>query len=91
VFNAGLAPEPPFLQQLGPWRHAFTGGLSVLAFLFLAFAYLEWVFLTPSPMTVWMRIALRVHFLAVVFAFLELWLDSRRKRRAPPLRIDVRW
>jgi hypothetical protein len=91
VFNAGLVPEPPFLEKLGPWRHAFAGGLSVLAFLFLAIAYLEWVFLTPGPMSISMRVAVRVHFLAVVFAFLELWLDSRRKRRAPPPRIELRW
>src|SRR5262249_1768540 len=39
VFSPRLAPEPPFLQQLGPWRHAVAGGLSLLAFLFLAIAY----------------------------------------------------
>jgi hypothetical protein len=91
VFNARLAPEPPFLQQLGPWRHAIAGGLSLLSFLFLAIAYIEWVFLMPSPMTVWMRIAIRFHLLAVLFAALELWLDSRRKRREPPPRVEVRW
>jgi hypothetical protein len=91
IFNAQLAPEPPFLEKLGPWRHALSGGLSVLAFLFLAIAYVEWVFLTPSPMTVWMRIAVRIHLLAILFAALELWLDSRKKKRAPPPRIDVRW
>jgi hypothetical protein len=91
VFGAGLAPEPPFLQTLGPWRHAIAGGVSLLAFLFLAIAYLEWVFMMPSPMTVWMRIAVRIHFLAVLFALLELWLDSRRKRNAPPPYVELRW
>jgi hypothetical protein len=91
VFNARLAPEPPFLQQLGPWRHAIAGGISLMAFLFLAIAYIEWVFLTQSPMTVWMRIAVRVHLLAVLSAFLELWLDSRQKRRSPPPRVELRW
>jgi hypothetical protein len=91
VFGAGLAPEPPFLQTLGPWRHAISGGLSLLAFLFLAIAYLEWVFMMPSPMTVWMRIAVRVQFFAVLFALLELWLDSRRKRNMPPPYVELRW
>ena len=91
VFGARLVPEPPFVQTLGPWRRAIAGGVSVLAFLFLAIAYIEWVFLTQSPMTVWMRIAVRFHLLAILSALLELWLDSRRKRRAPPPRIDVRW
>jgi hypothetical protein len=91
VFGARLVPEPPFVQALGPWRHAIAGGVSVLAFLFLAIAYIEWVFLTQSPMTVWMRIAVRFHLLAILSALLELWLDSRQKRRAPPPRIDVRW
>jgi hypothetical protein len=87
LFALNLAPPPPFIQSLGPLRPIIVGGIALLGFLFLVVASLENVF----PMSIWAHLAFRIHFLVVVAALAEFWLELRRRRNLPVPFVELRW
>jgi hypothetical protein len=90
LFTVGLAPTPLPIQKLGPWRSVIVGGVISASFFFFFLRYVHFVF-QSAPMTVWMKLAFRIHFLAVVASFLEFWLELRRPKNLPPPRIEMHW
>jgi hypothetical protein len=90
LFALGLAPTPPFIKALGPWRPLIAGGVAFLSFLFLLIRYLDGVF-SSAPMTIWFKLAFRVHLVVIVAALIEFWLEMRRAKNLPLPRIEAHW
>jgi hypothetical protein len=90
LFALGLAPTPPFVQALGPWRSLIVGGIALLSFLFLLIRYLDAVF-NSAPMTIWFKLSVRIHFVVIIAALIEFWLERRRVKNLPPPRLEMHW
>jgi hypothetical protein len=92
LFARNLAPAPPAVKALGPWRSAIVGGVALLAFVFMIYLYLDYIFsFGTTPGTIWMKLAVRCHLLALIGSVLEYWLEARRSRNLPPPRAELRW
>lgn len=92
LFARNLAPAPPAVKALGPWRPAIVGGIALLAFVFMIYTYLDFIFsFAGTPGTIWMKLAVRCHVVALVGAVLEFWLEARRAQNLPPPRLEMRW
>lgn len=92
LFTLNLAPSPPFITTLGAWRHIIIGGIALLALVFLSFEYIDWILsyrLTPG--TIWLKLALRCHIVAIAGSLLEFWLEVRRGKNLPAPRLEIRW
>ena len=90
LFALGLAPTPPFVQAIGPWRPVIAGGVALLSFLFLLIRYLQFVF-HPAALTIWGKLSFRIHLVVIVAVLIEFWLELRRGKNLPPPRLEVRW
>jgi hypothetical protein len=90
LFALGLAPTPPFVKAIGPWRPVIAGGVALLSFLFLLIRYLDSIF-SSAPMTIWFKLAFRFHLAVIVAALVEFWLELRRAKNLPPPRIETHW
>ncbi|MBM4071570.1 MAG: hypothetical protein FJ271_21945 [Planctomycetes bacterium] len=92
LFARNLAPAPPFVKALGPWRSAIVGGVALLGFVFMIYTYLDAIFSAGgTPGTIWMKLAVRCHLIALIGSALEFWLEARRTRNLPPPRVELRW
>lgn len=92
LFAVNLAPAPPFVKALGAWRPAIVGAIAFLAFVFMIYTYIDTIFTSwNTPGTMWMKLAVRCHVLAIVGSMLEFWLDIRRAKNLPPPRLEIRW
>jgi hypothetical protein len=92
LFGLNLAPVPPALHKLMPWRPVIVGGVALLAFVFLFYRYIDAIFshgLTPG--TIWLKLAFRIHVVVIIGSLLEFWLEMRRGRNLPPPRLEVKW
>jgi hypothetical protein len=90
LISLGVLPMPPVIKGLGPWRVVVVGGPAVLAFFFLLIQYLTAVF-RADAMTLWYKLAFRIHFLVVIANLLEFWYLLRAKRNLPEPVLEVRW
>lgn len=90
LFAVGLAPTPPFVKTLGPWRPVIAGGVAALAFLFLLIRFLDYLF-HAFPTTVWFKLAFRFHLVVLLASLIEFWLERRRIKNLPPPRIEMHW
>lgn len=92
LFARNLAPAPPAVKALGPWRPAIVGGVALLAFVFMIYTYLDTIFSSGNtPGTIWLKLAVRCHLIALIGSALEFWLEARRARNLPPPRVELRW
>jgi hypothetical protein len=82
---------PPPLAPLLPWKSLLTFLLLAVMFLLFCYDYQQGVFSAGNPITVWERIAFRVHFIATAAAALEVWAQSQRARNRPLPRVSLRW
>ncbi len=90
LFALGLAPTPPFVKALGPWRPVIAGGIALLSFVFLFIRYLEYVF-NAAPTTIWFKLTVRIHVLVILASLVEFWLELRRRKNLPSPRIEAHW
>jgi hypothetical protein len=90
LFSTGLAPTPPFVQALGPWRLLIAGGISALSFLLFLIKYLDFVF-QSAPMSIWIKLGFRIHLVVVIAFLIEFWLELRRSKNLPLPRIEAHW
>jgi hypothetical protein len=92
LFALNLAPMPPAVQKLGPWRPAIVAAAAALAFVFLFYSYLDEIFRAwTTPGTIWLKLAFRSHIVAIAGALLEFWLEVRKGTNLPPPKFEVRW
>jgi hypothetical protein len=91
LFTSGVVPTPAFVKVLDPWRPLIVGGIAGAALLLLLIAYLPPTFSLFNPITVWMKLALRIQLVVVLGSLLEFWVMRRRLHNYPPPRLDLRW
>jgi hypothetical protein len=83
---------PQAFQPYWPWASLALGLLLAVSFLLLGIEYLHaQLYLHTNPITVPMKLAFRLHGLAMLAALGEFWLQRRRLRNLPPPRLDLRW
>lgn len=94
VFALEMAwiPLPDGLRPYWPWRFPVVGGAVGLPFLFLLGDYVSCHFqVFGNPAAIALKLAFRVHLLAVVCCALQIWLERRKVMNLPLPRIDVKW
>lgn len=85
-----VLPEP--FKKVRPWRSLIVAGVVFLAFLLLFFHWIYSNFNAPVNFTtIWYKLAVRLHFWALVGLVLEYWLSRRDKKNLPLPKIELRW
>jgi len=85
-------PLPEALRPLWPWRSVFVGMAILLPFVFFLGDYVTSMFRQfGNPATLAMKLAVRVHFLAVLACGFQFWLEQRRSRNLPLPKMEMRW
>jgi hypothetical protein len=86
-----IAPSP-ILRRLLPWSSLIVAGLTIVPLFLILTSYFNNNFHTViNPSTVWMKLAVRVHFLVVFGAFFHFWLARRVARKVAEPRLVLRW
>ncbi len=92
VFDVGLVPAQPQLAPVMTWKNLIVGVFLTLAFAMLCIDYVIQHFAaTGNPIALAEKIAIRLHFLAVVASFLMFWLELRKKSNKPLPKIELHW
>jgi len=91
AFAVNLLPLPPQASALKGWLDLAVGLLLGLTFLLLCIDYLTANFAAQNPISLTMKIAFRLHFIAMLASFGMFWLTWRSKSNLPPPRLEVRW
>lgn len=92
VFEKCWLPLPEVLRPYWRFRSLLVGGVLALPFVFLLCDYIQFQFL-PFGMqaAISMKLAVRIHLVAVVACALQFWLEIRRTTNAPMPRLTIRW
>lgn len=89
VFDKGFAPPP--LLPLMPWKSLLVGLLLGFTFLLLVFDYAQaHLSQGPNPIALPEKLAIRLHFIAMLASFGMFWLHWRKRRNLPPPKCEVR-
>jgi hypothetical protein len=92
VFDKGWVVAPPPLVLLMTFKNLIVGALLSIAFLLVCFDYLDGNLLEKSNPIAWpMKVAFRLHFVAILASFLMFWLHWRKKSNLPLPKCEVRW
>jgi hypothetical protein len=92
VFHKGWLFTPPQLAPVMTLKNLLVGLLLGLAFLMLCIDYADAHFrAVNNPLALALKIAVRLHFLAVIASFLLFWLDWRKKSNLPLPKVECRW
>jgi drug/metabolite transporter (DMT)-like permease len=90
VLDLGFAPPP--LVPLLPWKSLAVGLALGLTFLLLVFDYADaHLFQRYNPITIPEKLAIRLHFVAMLASFGMFWLHWRKRRNLPPPRLEAHW
>lgn len=85
-------PTPDGLRPYWPWRSLIVGGVIVLPFLLFFGDYVAFQFLPfGTQASIAMKLAFRLHALAVIACALQFWLEQRQAAGAPLPRFTFRW
>ncbi|MFO0864212.1 MAG: hypothetical protein U0744_06080 [Gemmataceae bacterium] len=90
AFEKGWLPKIPALAPVWPWRHVVLGGILLLPLLLTVPGYLTAMFV-GVPLGFALKLALRLHLVAVVALLLHFWIERRAKQNLPLPRISIRW
>jgi len=91
-FEQRWIPLPVGLRPVWPWRSLIVGGAVTLPFIFLLAEYVAYHFqVFGNPTSIAMKLAFRVHLLAVVASALQFWVEQRKAKNAPLPRLELRW
>ncbi len=94
IFEKRWVPTPPQLAALLPWKSVVTLFLVGLTFLLLCYDYQSGLFSTGlpvNPIALAEKVAIRVHFIALLALLLELWAQGQQSRNRPLPRFSVKW
>lgn len=83
---------PPPVAPFVKWVFLAAGLLLAVTFLLLCIDYLDCHFLLQfNPMALPLKLAFRLHFVAMVANFLMFWLVGRKAKNLPPPKFEFRW
>lgn len=86
-----LLPLPPIVDDLVPWGWAALSALLLFAAALVGLDYLPHTLVSvPNPIAPALKLAARLHLLALLACGVEFWLLLRAKRRLPPPTVEVR-
>lgn len=92
LFEKQILATPPQLAPFMMWKDLFVGLLLSIGLLLLAFDYGHCHFgQSPNPMMLAMKLAFRLHVLAVAASFLMFWVHWRKMKNAPPPKLEIKW
>jgi hypothetical protein len=92
VFDKGWIFAPPQLAPIMTFKNLIISLLLGIAFLLLCYDYLDGNLLQKSNPIAWpMKVAIRLHLVAVFASFLMFWLTWRKKFNLPLPKCEVRW
>ena len=87
-----ILPAPIGLRPYLPWVPTAAAFLTLITWLLFLTHYWRCTFVeTWDPATLWMKLAFRLHFVIVVAAFLDYWLDGRKRLDLPEPSLNARW
>jgi hypothetical protein len=91
-WEQGWIPNLPALEPYWRWRAALVGLLTLVPFLFFLSDYIWCQFrVFGNPTLFAMKLAFRLHFVAVVGSALAFWLEVRKWDQLTYPKVDVRW
>jgi hypothetical protein len=91
-FDKGWIPAPPQLAPVLPFKNLVIGLLLALTFALLCIDYLSSHFgAGANPIALAMKIAFRLHFLALLASFGLFWVHWRARRNLPAPRVEMKW
>ena len=92
LFEKQVLVAPPQLMPIIRWKDLIVALVLGLALLFLCFDYVNSTFgPTANPITVALKLAFRLHFLAVLASFGMFWLHWRKRKNLPLPKCEMRW
>lgn len=85
-------PFPEGLRPYWRWRSLIVGGLLGVPFLLFLGDYISFQFLPFGVQaSIAMKLAFRLHLLAVIGCALQFWLELRQAANLPAPRLTLRW
>ena len=85
-------PMPDGLRPYWPWRALIVGGVLALPFVLFVGDYIAFQFLPfGTQASIAMKLAFRLHLLAVIACALQFWLEQRKANASPLPRFTFRW
>jgi hypothetical protein len=91
-FDKGWIPAPPQLAVIVLIKNLVVGAFLAFAFVLLAYDFVNGnLFEKSNPIALPMKLAFRLHFIAVLASFLMFWLQWRKKYNLPLPKCEVRW
>lgn len=91
LFEKGVLPTSPSLAPFLRWKDMIVGLFLGVAFVFLVYVYFDAHMQRVSPILIPMKIAFRLHGLAIIACFLMFWLHWRKMKNLPPVKLEMRW
>ncbi len=92
VLDMGVIPKQPQLAPVITWKNLVVGVFLTFAFLMLCIDYVIQHFATAgNPIALAEKVAIRLHFLAVLASFLMFWLQWRKMSNKPLPKCELRW
>jgi hypothetical protein len=92
LFDMGVIPAQPQLAPIMTWKNLIVGVFLTFAFLMLCIDYLIQHFaVAGNPIALPEKLAIRLHFLAVLASFLMFWLQWRKLSNKPLPKCEFRW
>jgi len=83
---------PPQLAAYSKWKNLLVGLLLLLTFLPLALDYFHAHLFQPiNPIALAEKIAIRLHFIALLASFGLFWLHGRKTYNLPAPKLEARW
>jgi hypothetical protein len=84
-------PAPPGIAPLMLWKHLLAGLLLALTFLMLLYDYIDGNLLQRvDPIALPEKLAIRLHFIAMLASFGMFWLNWRKQTNLPPPKVELR-
>ncbi len=92
LLEKNVIPTPPHLEHLVPWGSLTLFGILVLSWILFLAHYVRCNFAEMhNPATVWMKLAFRLHFWAMLGSLADFWLLRRRKNGLLDPRFRIQW
>jgi hypothetical protein len=92
LFDIGVIPRQPQFAPIMTWKNLIVGVFLTFAFLMLCIDYtIQHFAAAGNPIALPEKLAIRLHFLAVVASFLMFWLQWRKLSNKPLPKCEFRW
>jgi hypothetical protein len=83
---------PPQLAPFSKWKNLLVGLLLAFTLIPLVFDYVHAHFLAAyNPIALAEKLAIRLHFLAMLASFGLFWLHGRKEKNLPAPKVELHW